>query len=84
MMALDEFKELELKVNPIQIDFYKACFGSDGQKGQLCAVIDEKARQIIESRERMGLTVELEEDAGDSKPGGSRGMGKLQTAGRPS
>lgn len=32
----------------------------------------------------MGLTVELDEDAGDSKPGGSRGMGKLQTAGRPS
>ena len=39
----------------MQIDFYKACFGSDGQNGQLLQVIDKKAIEMIENRAKMGL-----------------------------
>jgi hypothetical protein len=30
IMELKEFHELMMKVNPMQIDMYKACFGTDG------------------------------------------------------
>lgn len=78
--------ELEL-CNPecgvLIIDFYQACFGNDGQKGQLCCVIDEKATQIIQKRTKMGIPVELEEDVAHAGNHANRGK-QMITAGRAS
>ena len=43
MMSLGEFEQLLVKVNPAQIDLYKASCRQDGLKKELCSVVDEKA-----------------------------------------
>lgn len=62
---------------------YKACFGTDGQKGQLVQVIDKKSVELIENRAKLGLPLIDENEAGE---GGQteKEKKKLAMAGRAS
>jgi len=62
------FDDLMHKINPGQIDFFQATFGTNGSKGTICEVVDAKAVEIIESRVKMGQTPVLDSDVTGEDP----------------
>lgn len=50
-----QFTNLLEKSNPGQIDFYKAVFVSGELKGELFMLIDQKVKDMIDTRLRIGL-----------------------------
>ena len=55
IMTLPEFKELQFRVNPGNINLYEACFGAEGLAGELVAALDKKVNEALQNRVKMGL-----------------------------
>ena len=55
IMNLPEFKELQFRVNPGNINLYEACFGAEGLAGELVATLDKKVNDVLQNRVKMGL-----------------------------
>jgi len=53
--TLKDFKKLLEKMNPSEIDYYQAVFGSDALSGELFTMIDHKIFDMINTRLKMGL-----------------------------